>query len=213
MATPLSLPDKLRALFCAEMQRRGNKGYGSKPLTEFDGGRTKDGRNVKSTWLKLAKIITDNNVDPAIYIGLVFWNTTRFPRPFEITSPVILERYNRYLLNMPTRLSTIYRSGITLMGSLLRELDALALDENVRVAMALARFEAKSPSVLLYYCFAVAAGRLDIADAKRTAAIEELAIHPEAFKQAWPGGLIPEDVYNEAIGSRQNFNTQLRQYT
>jgi hypothetical protein len=196
----------IRHLFCQELVARGDKRLCKKTVIAYDGGRDRHGILHESIWDKVAEIVVSRQIDPAVYVCSCFCNLTRFPTPNDIRSPAVAARCEAYLFNLPTRLITLYSSGLSAVYSSLKVLDGLAADESVKTAMALRQSTQYVTSKLLQYCFAVAAGCPDIADPLYSAAVSELALHPDAYRQAWPAGFIPEEIYTAARQRREQFN-------
>lgn len=201
----------ISSLFLHEMTLRAGATTAKRIVAFLDGGRDRHGINRQSSWQDAAKNVVDYNIDPAVYVHTTFCNNAGLPHTHkDVASPTIVRRSLNYIQNLPVTLTSTYRSGLVAMQVCLMEADQVNCDESTRITIALAKYQDRASSKLLAYCFAVAADKLDMAATYRNRAVAELAIYPEAYRTAWPIGLVPEELFNEATQRRQRLDAVLR---
>lgn len=202
----------LRDLFYNELRYRQGDKAAEQRVKYLDGGRSaRHGVQLPRAWDTAAETVIRHQIDPAIFVMTVFCNRTSYPTTsHEINNPGVLRRCLSYIEQLPETLAATYHSDLTRLNAFLQELSAMPYAEEVKTGMALNKYAATCSSRLLHYCFAVAAGRPDMAATSREKAIAELAIYPEAYRNAWPSGLIPDELVRAATERRRRLDAFLK---
>ncbi len=72
-------------------------GWGRRHMVHWDGGNTPDGKVCKPVWPKIAKHVTENDLEPDLLVRALFYRKTDYPpTPNQAHGPYALEQYRLY---------------------------------------------------------------------------------------------------------------------
>lgn len=139
--------------------------YGNKNMTVWDGGTDKRGVNRSNIWLKIAKVVIQNELDPDILVYLLFNNHNDYnaPTPNMLLNQELIELAKKDKYNVLQQLQLAIKlemEKLVLIANEIRE--TTNVDENTALRAALVGPNLEI-SPLVRYCIAMNSNNDDIA--------------------------------------------------
>lgn len=169
--------------------------YGKGNMDTWDGGIDKKGVNKPNIWLKIAKVVINNELDPDILVHLLFSNHNGYsaPTPNMMLNQELLELAKKekdIILQQLQLAIKLEMEKLVMIANEVRETTKVNEDVALRAAL-------NSPSMeispLVRYCMAVSSNNFDVADKYFNQAVIQYMSKKSLYDKVL-GEIIPDEL-------------------
>lgn len=193
------LAANIRQIYILCRRERSQSNY--TPTEHWDGGVTRWSANRRPIWPSLAAWFLEHGYEPQSYIKAQFWAlpADKPPSPNTLMSEAAVERYQCYVRDIvkDLRFRFNYEMSVIRVETLpLRH--ALRWDHPRALRWALSNTTTVQASALVRYCLANEYAWDDLCARFHDAALLQYVFQRHAIDEAWPAGVVPEPLKEEA---------------
>ena len=200
------LAQSVRTIYCTCRRERGGlqaSDYGEKPMPQWDGGETPQGRRAKPIWPKIAEKILQCSADPVDFIRAQFEgaNWSRPPSPNVLLTEAAVDKWRAYKEASGEKLKRLIESDVNQVSLHVLPL-TVTLKWPYKKALEHVLCQRGLPvTPLIRYCFAVREELTETAAQYREPALMQYVMQLDDYANLLPD-MIPPELHAQAAQLR-----------